>query len=451
MREYNVNIPLIGLKTEPHQHDGHIELRNLRPDAHHLTVPGFPAPEWNEQTRLVKTPHHTFLFQFIDDQSSATNWFSIVNESNLTLTQMGTYTFGGELFQVADFKDLWIITNGLSSRAYWEDTVFIIPSLTSVCVRQGRLFCSRRIDGVPENVVRWTMAGGEDLVYMLTQTAVPATLAQNNEAGTAPMPWPGEVRCIKLLGDHVAVYGANGISVLRQTEHGFMFAPIIGLPVGLGIWGRAAVAGGDDDQHVFRGTDGNLWVLTPDLQIQKLGYGWALGTKHICSFDPLRREYWISDKEEAYVLTEHGLGGPIQRAVTSVIHINGEPVVTGTEYPEDMEYLLHTDTFDMRQNAQKRVTLVNLNGQFGQAHVGMRMRYDTDSDWRERPDVRCSPDGAAHVLTNFTYGQLRIRAACAPADRLTRIETRYQAHDRRFVRGTRAIGTTERADDEDQT
>ena len=61
-------------------------------------------------------------------------------------------------------------------------------------------------------------------------------------------------------------------------------------------------------------------------------------------------------------------------------------------------------------------------------------RTSTQTEW-----VACSPEGSGFLNMNMLSGQAGVVAKCAPGARIWRIEIRYQAHDKRYIRGTRGI------------
>jgi hypothetical protein len=261
-----------------------------------------------------------------------------------------------------------------------------------------------------------------------------------NEDAQAPMPFRGQVHALLPLGDGIIVYGADGIVALGPALGLVGFRDIQGLPAHLGVAGRAAVDG-NLLQHVFIGSDGALWTITADLKAQRLDYAWALTGLDQVVFDGEESEFWITDgATDSFVLTATGLGGPIDQCPTSLARIGDTVYATGIPYAaETVEVALKTNTFDMGQNGQKRVSNVNVSGEISDATVGLQYKYTTSDTFQERAAVMCSPEGAAFLNTALVYGQAELEATCAPGSRITKIEVRYQSHDRRFVRGTRGF------------
>ncbi|KKM64229.1 hypothetical protein LCGC14_1503510, partial [marine sediment metagenome] len=135
------------------------------------------------------------------------------------------------------------------------------------------------------NMVAWTTIGQSDIFWLMLGTAQvtgfvegahdsnnPLFLDQlnRNEGGWMAMPWQGDVLCTKPLGDNVVVYGEDGISALFLISGP---VPTYGLKhlVDFGIADRGSV-GGDDNKHIFVSELGDVWQITADLSMKRLGY-----------------------------------------------------------------------------------------------------------------------------------------------------------------------------------
>jgi len=364
--------------------------------------------------------------------------FYTVNETDLSLTRLFNTPMSGR-WQMADWGPFYILADGATT---WSITEGVATEadvrIGAVCARDGRLFYGD-VDATP-NLVGWSMLDGEDILDTLSGTTPDAVSLSMNEDAQAPMPFRGQVHALLPLGDGIIVYGADGIVALGPALGLVGFRDIQGLPAHLGVAGRAAVDG-NLLQHVFIGSDGALWTITADLKAQRLDYAWALTGLDQVVFDGEESEFWITDgATDSFVLTATGLGGPIDQCPTSLARIGDTVYATGIPYAaETVKVALKTNTFDMGQNGQKRVSNVNVSGEISDATVGLQYKYTTSDTFQERAAVMCSPEGAAFLNTALVYGQAELEATCAPGSRITKIEVRYQSHDRRFVRGTRGF------------
>ena len=386
---------------------------------------------WDFASVWNRTDSYPWLRSFF----TSLGGFYSVSESTLSVAGIFNVHKTGS-WQMADYGRFLVLTDGVSTLKYVDGIMSLMPErLGTVCSRDARMVYGD-IDGC-QNGVGWSAVDGTGITEILNGTPIAARLAAVNESGFTEMPWRGRVLAIVPMGDKYIVYGEDGVSAL-QEDGGKLAYVDVGLPADLGLWARAAVAG-DDEQHLFRGTDGALWVIQGNLKATRLDFAWTLTTHDTICFDPLENEFWISNATNAYVLTTKGLSGPVEQTPSSMAVIGGEVVATGSGYPEVLQVFAHTNTVDMSMNAQKRITVVNIMGEFADATIGALFRYASNDSFREKAPVRCSPDGAGFLNLSMAYGQLKITATCVPGNRLTRIETRFQAHDRRYVRGTRGF------------
>jgi hypothetical protein len=194
---------------------------------------------------------------------------------------------------------------------------------------------------------------------------------------------------------------------------------------------------GDNRQHIFRGSDGALWLLGTNLQAVKMDYSWILTDHDIVLYDGIKNLYWITGSENAYILTEQGLGGPVDQRPTSLAC--GLGIATGDAYGETIAVNIGSNTFDMGRNGQKRINVVNMNGEFTDGTVGGQCKFSSSDSWRTLSPVRCSPEGASFFRMSFVYGRLTFGATMVPSARITKFQVRYQTQDGRFIRGTTAI------------
>jgi hypothetical protein len=293
------------------------------------------------------------------------------------------------------------------------------------------------------NAVSWGTLAGEDFENMLLGTDRAADVEALEEHGTAAMPFAGDILCIHPMGTLWAAYGADGVALYQQNGATYGAVSIDGLPAGVGISGRAAIAGGDS-MHVFHGTDGALWALTADGKCRCLHHENLLSGALSVSHDPRAGEFWTSN---GYLLTELGLGGPLEPVVLSVGYLNGQLVGIGTGYAAaDTLVELWTNDLSGLEPGQKRITFLRFGvGQAGEAFENMRLRTAcryradlgsalTQTCWRP-----CSRDGWGEINTMLSDGRLGLIGRMTPGTRITRLEARHQLGDGRSRRGPTGI------------
>ena len=392
---------------------------------------------WDHEPNQLPTLRNVEVIPTIEVGSG----FYVVDLDTNTKTKLVTTEKNG-YWQVADYGMFIIVTDG--TNCYSLDMLTRTAKQTrrigSVCARDARLVYGD-VDGAL-NGVGWSALLGDDVTAILANTDPDIETILLNESGFMIMPWQGRIRAIRKLADHYIIYGDDGIAALREIEGQLIYAET-NAPAGLGIYSRAAVDG-SLAQHVFRGSDGGLWAIGNDLNVVKLDMGWALTDQSIIVYDPIENLFWIGGGSETFLLAKHGLTGPIDQEITSII--TGTDITTGTDYPDILDIELLTNTLFVGHNGQKRVSVVNVNGEFTNARVGAKYKYASNDEYRDREPVRCSPEGAGFLNTVFVYGQILFLATMEPDQQIAKVEVRYQSHDRRFIRGTRGVVN---ADEED--
>lgn len=160
-----------------------------------------------------------------------------------------------------------------------------------------------------------------------------------------PLRSTGALKRIEVYGSELAAYGAEGVSLVRDSEIG----PIEEQVSPIGVWGRGAV-GGTKDERLSLGKDGNAYMLGggsryarpgvyEPVQVGRSMYclGWAefLGTlasgdSTIISHDPSKeKSYWIADADDAYLLSLTGLCRSKSIVPSCIFRMNGSTSLIG--------------------------------------------------------------------------------------------------------------------------
>ncbi len=338
---------------------------------------------------------------------------------------------------------------GLNS---WHTRLRQCKSIGEDCV-QMLLSGAEQVD---ENWVWWSSIGGGDLtsLFEVSYTGLDPyyELWLRGESGFAPMPWRGPIHAVKALDESAIVYGEDGVSALTPRGSAMGVRPIAGLGKQVGIASRGCVAG-DDRAHIFISSDRDLWLVSPDLQAQRLGYRRIFENydpeKTVMSLDTRLRHFWIADGDQCHVLSKAGLGGPIQRIPTSFYRDAGQlygvrHAPTRLQIPIEVR----SSTFDMLERADKHVSTVQV-GSRGASQVRVRVRGDDkQTQW-----TATGPERVAYPRLSGTDLQLSVRGlvpAASEGDGFERIEIRYNAEDLRHRRGTKGVFEQHRGGEEDQ-
>lgn len=308
---------------------------------------------------------------------------------------------------------------------------------------------------VDENWVWWSSIGGGDLTSLFEApfAGIDAyfELWLRGESGFAPMPWRGPVHVVKALADVAVVYGEDGVSALSPHGGAMGVRPIVGLGKDIGVAGRGCVAG-DDRAHVFLSSDRELWLISPDLQSQRLGYRRIFQdydvSKTVINLDTRLRHFWISDGDQCHVLSRAGLGGPMQRMPTSFYRDAG--TLYGVRHAParlQIPIEIRTNTFDMLERADKHVSTVQISSR-GASMVRAKVHGDGHAtEW-----TPAGPETVAYPRLSATDLQLSVRGlvpAASEGDGYERIEVRFNAEDLRHRRGTKGVVESNRNPDEE--
>lgn len=149
----------------------------------------------------------------------------------------------------------------------------------------------------------------------------------------------GTIRRVMQLGQHLIVYGKNGVSRLTRTEAGYSEDVLLdqGIPV-------STCVAGDDREHIFPTTSGEFYSLTPDSLPRLLGstqdnpHGGGFRelvanmteAAIVGTFDPLKRRFWFSDGTKCYCWTGYGMGESDAVQPSSLFRLSNSTALYGT-------------------------------------------------------------------------------------------------------------------------
>jgi len=296
---------------------------------------------------------------------------------------------------------------------------------------------------IGENFVLWSPIGS----YMLALYVPPddpVSLMRQNQFGFLPMSWQGTVYDIRPLGDRLMVYGENGIAVMTPVQEPISTFGREDL-MGIGVAGRGAV-GGDGDMHVFIDAEGDLWQITKDLALSRLGYAEYLadfiGQEISISLDQQRREFYIcgeasNDDKLSYVLTPSGLGTSRQQ-ITSMVAAEG--TLYGV-WADDSGTVVTavSDEVDFRYRDMKTVTTIEVGIKTAQdVHVQAYYCNDATDVWTGDGWVLVNTEGFARVQITALKFRIGVKVASYAALELDYVTVHWQPSGRRTVRGLSA-------------
>ena len=270
---------------------------------------------------------------------------------------------------------------------------------------------------------------------------------RTGQFGFMPIPYAGTIHCVKPLGNGVMVYGSDGISYLPHVS--MEPAPTFGLQLvaSFGIAGRGCVTG-TDSMHVFMDDNGDIWRITADMSLNRLGYKeWfvdMLGGPITMSFNTQLADTYISDGVSTFVLTDSGLTEMPQHP-TSINHVSGGVIGVYSEslvetepevFEPDAQGLIVTNTVDMNLRAQKTVTGVGVGiSTENVASVAIDYRFTKGEEYRRTRFVPLNREGNAVIRVAGTEFRVVLHIDSAEDVEIDYIKLRWQSHDKRAIRG----------------
>lgn len=259
---------------------------------------------------------------------------------------------------------------------------------------------------------------------------------ERGDIGLIPVRKVTNIRSLKQLGNRLIVYGDNGISELQQIEGGFQETLI----ADYGIGGRCCV-GGDDRRHVFFDNQGQLysWYSNQD-RPERLGYAAIfsqyLPERTVVAFDPTEGYFWISDGGRTYVLTQTGLGGPMDQHPTSMFRDSQYGLVGMYSTAEKDSWSIQTSNFDMGHRDFKHLVLVQVIGDGYRRTTGRVTGVsDVTGNARNTPWCPVNKDGVVFPRMSFIEGSVTLQGVGENVN-LAALEVRYQNEGRKYRRGT---------------
>lgn len=355
--------------------------------------------------------------------------------------ELSTWTLGSavatvtedERWDFIDFGSYLILANGtkLCIRDYagaWttNDYTSNIPRFSTGCNFNGQV--------VAGNVkTSWYNCGSGSIIWSRIGE-VDFTPDGSNEAGFRNIPWEGEVLRVKKLGKGVMIYCENGIGVLFPFEQTFGFLPL----EDVGIPNKAAVAG-NENIHVAVDTDGNIWRINKNFEMQKLGYREYMNVMTasaiVVEHNPVRREFHISDDSHGYVLTEQGLASCYQE-VTTVANDDGNSYGVFDD-ESDSQARIVTDTLDFGLRGLKTLQTVEIgaNHSSGSLTAYAQWRSEKTGSFSTGPTSTVSPNGTAVITTTAAEFRVGLTFSNYSGVELDYMNLRFKLSDKRSVRG----------------
>lgn len=359
--------------------------------------------------------------------ANATAIYEVGSENNL-VKKMSTYT--QELWDMVDYGSYAILTADAMVKRnpetgdYESAVSSTFPHMRTICDFKGQL--------VGGNVPNWMNLGEMGIVWSQIGVA-DFTVNRKNTAGFRLFPYGGAVRRVMRLGDQVIVYGENGIIALVPSGHVFGMKEICEF----GIKSKGAV-GGNIHEHVFVAGNGDIYRLS-EKGLERLGFSHlmqnAINGQVNVTYNSIKNEYYICAGAQSFVLTERGLGHRDQ-LITSGGPMSGTFALLCNELSEKPDFLVVSNTFDIRFPGLKTISAVNIGHSANvPLEVSFYWRNSRSEGFRQTNWFRLSPEGFTTVPISGAEFRLAIRAMGFDYVNISSVNVRWKNTDNRAIRG----------------
>lgn len=416
------------------------------------------------------------------------NYIFVVADESWELTQLDTYNFynhsnkrtikAGHIWQVIDFWDTFILTNGMCTIWYdrHNDKLLVEDSVRITC---GVDYKGRALFGgfdpnhywsaawkahwaanpstvvgeqpraLGANFVKWTMVGGGDLDQIFDGVVDYDHLLRNDQ-GEMPMPHNTLVCHMKKLADKVLIYSYDSVAVVSHKSKPISTISPDRERLANGISSLGAL-GGNEENHIYVDGKGSLVWIDSRFQVRELGYREylesMLGTDIIVSYNELFNCYYIANADKTLMLTwdednnrPQGLAEVKQR-ITSCISIDGDCFGLGSEV-EEYEASLCTDVFDLERKGIKSIRWIGLEGEEGlldetegSIYFRVHYRYSHRDRFLQTSWHKVNKEGMCYFPIAGVDFKVEMKANDFRLINISRIIISFQFDDNRFTRG----------------
>lgn len=356
---------------------------------------------------------------------------------------LNVYVVATELYTVGSINfasDVPIRANALKHQGGMSATLIVsepvaCAPLLSINKLSGLAFDQH----IGSSLVGWSDIG--DIDFRITR---------ENIAGNSYMQWLGDVYQIKKLGNNAIVYGSGGITKLTPAGRYYSQEE---LPVP-GIKGKLAI-GGDDSTHYFVSQSGDLFKLSLEGGLSRIGFRRFLkNLNSLCCVNYMasRQEVFITDGVRGFHLTESGLGGcvPLISGAGSYFEFDylvGTPIDRATvnysmltyrrneaDSTSDKAYF-ETDIISFNYPGLKALTTIVVHGTVT-ANSKARLAVDYGKGWVYTKWKKIHNSGYCHFGT--TGENFKVQVIDVPV--VEELQVTVQKTDKRFVRSIRLKG-----------
>ena len=390
---------------------------------------------------------------------------------------------GNDLWHMASFQDLWMMTNGQSViyRLANQDNIKTSPAGVFIKTLgrfgnkvfmggvSGSYFLQSDWDGLlavwkdvaDEDMTiyddqklgtNWLIYGSEagggikepflDILYalglvdpVLTEKAMTLLVAhiEKNHLGFLPLGSPGAILSISQLRDQLIVYTADRVYSIADAARP---RAIEIHPTGLLNRNSTALS---RKEHLFIDTDKLLWSIT-DGEPQRLGY-----TEHIAAlksdrvtgfYDPVEKDAYFGDGERSYVSSTRGFS-VAANPVSFAIRVSGGGLMGGVK-GTSTEVLLTSNIEDMNSQGAKTVSFVEFQSTgISDLRMKVEFRYGQSEEFHSVNDIPGSADGKFYCGISANEFKFSFSGQGGLERKMEKLVVRFQYTDSTTIRGPR--------------
>ena len=341
--------------------------------------------------------------------------------------------------EMADFGPYIFFTSGgimfyydVTTHTWQKNVAFTnIPMMKTICNFKGR--------AVGGNIRSGTWYGCDSTYYIWSQIGCMVfTPGEMNEAGYARCPFGGEVYHVRRMGDVVVGYSSKGVTFLVPACDP---APAFGFKElsDIGLINQGAMDG-DWRRQVYLGSDYVLREVTQE-GVKELGYQWLMETLAgdndvIISYEPINRDFYISNGSITFLLSPYGLTQVTQHPCTIWSIGNVSYMLPDTD--DESDYLITSWPFDFGYRGQKTNFTVESDAiDFTSGYGGLD--YLLNQTWKTASYSQLNNQGISSIIASGDAFRYRLKFESLDSDfKVGFIKGRYKMTDLRGIRGVYA-------------
>jgi len=256
------------------------------------------------------------------------------------------------------------------------------------------------------------------------------------------IPWKGDALGVSQLGDNLIIYGDYGVGIMRPIRGDSTSGQIpveyfeIEQILDVGIINAVAHVG-DRLQQTFIDSRGDVYRITADLKLTKLGYREFIkplvDADINMSFDPREGDVYISDEVNGFLLTPTGMCTP--RFILNGILPYSDGVLYGTwtvDSGNTSTFKTHPTNMDSSAFKFMQYLSFDQEGPFTAPTAHMDYKIGYAGSWITNTLLALNVDGDVYPGQQGTEFKLSWASGAVAVDsRISRVRARFKRTDKR--------------------